>query len=320
MSEIKVSVIIPTYNRVMFLGETLNSVITQSFSDWECIVVDDGSNDHTAELMEFYTNIDDRILYYQRPEDRPKGANACRNFGLENSKGKYIQWLDSDDIISPDKLEKQYQQLETNNATISFSRWGRLSISGESKIFEQLPVYRNFKSSYQFFEILADSVGYLPNHSYLISREAVIRAGGWFEFLSVNQDGEFMARVISNADKIYFSPDPVAYYRLKTGKNTSEATSKNAVDLINSWKLIEAYLNIRYKEKDLYFINKVKERLFFNFKNLPEILRDNDNFFKEQLRKEPSKITIIIHNLIVKFKVGRCLLKPFKKLRRKIYH
>ncbi|MFD1079570.1 glycosyltransferase family 2 protein, partial [Longispora fulva] len=146
----------------MFLGETLNSVITQSFSDWECIVVDDGSNDHTAELMEFYTNIDDRILYYQRPEDRPKGANACRNFGLENSKGKYIQWLDSDDIISPDKLEKQYQQLETNNATISFSRWGRLSISGESKIFEQLPVYRNFKSSYQFFEILADSVGYLP--------------------------------------------------------------------------------------------------------------------------------------------------------------
>lgn len=318
--EAHISILIPTYNRAPYLGETLDSVIGQTFKNWECIVVDDGSVDYTLELLEFYKEKDKRITYFQRPENRPKGANACRNYGFEKSGGKYVQWLDSDDIISPDKLEKQFQQLESSNAELSFSRWGRLSIFGESKIFGDLPIYRNFDSSYDFFKILADSVGYLPNHSYLINRKAIMRAGTWFEYLSVNQDGEFMARVISNVDSIYFSPDPVAYYRLKTDTNTSGATSKNAEDLINSWKLIEVYLNIRYKEKDLYFIRKVKERLFFNYKNFPEVLKDNEEFFKDQIRKEPSRFTVFVHNYIIKFKVGRYVLEPFKKLRRKIYN
>ncbi len=125
-----ISVIIPTYNRVQFLRETLDSVVAQSFKNWECIVVDDGSADATDELMEFYTTRDPRIKYFHRPNEWTKGANPSRNYGFQKSKGKYIQWLDSDDILYPQSLEIKLQEIEENNCDfvvaklINFSQEG----------------------------------------------------------------------------------------------------------------------------------------------------------------------------------------------------
>ncbi|UAB86166.1 glycosyltransferase family 2 protein [Zunongwangia sp. SCSIO 43204] len=94
-----VSIIIPTYNRAHYIGETLESVIAQTYQNWECIVIDDGSNDYTAELMGFYCKNDHRVQYHHRPSNKPKGANACRNYGIEFSKGNYLTFLDSDDLL-----------------------------------------------------------------------------------------------------------------------------------------------------------------------------------------------------------------------------
>ena len=82
-----VSIIIPVFNRYQIIGETLNSIINQTYSNWECIVVDDGSSDYTEQLMEFYTQKDPRIIFVRRPDNRPKGANACRNYGFEFKQG-----------------------------------------------------------------------------------------------------------------------------------------------------------------------------------------------------------------------------------------
>jgi glycosyltransferase involved in cell wall biosynthesis len=109
-----VSIIIPTYNRVHLIGETLESIIAQSYKNWECIVVDDGSTDNTTTLIADYIKKDNRFQYYQRPFNRIKGANSCRNYGFELSKGKYVKWFDSDDIMHPDFLEKQVEVLEKN--------------------------------------------------------------------------------------------------------------------------------------------------------------------------------------------------------------
>lgn len=109
-----VSIVIPTYNRAHLIGETLESVLAQTFQNWECIVVDDDSTDHTDELLEFYTEKDFRITYYHRPKDRPKGANACRNYGFEMSKGEYINWFDSDDLMLKRKLSEQLKVLKKN--------------------------------------------------------------------------------------------------------------------------------------------------------------------------------------------------------------
>lgn len=100
-----VSIIIPTYNRAHLIGETLDSVLVQTYTNWECIVVDDGSTDNTAEVMIAYCATDARIQYYKRPEQRTKGGNACRNYGFELSKGQFINWFDSDDIYAPEALD-----------------------------------------------------------------------------------------------------------------------------------------------------------------------------------------------------------------------
>ena len=109
-----VSIIIPTYNRCHLIGETLDSIIAQTYSNWECIVVDDGSIDHTRKLLEFYSQTDSRIQFHQRPKNRPKGANACRNYGFEVSKGKYINWFDSDDLMNNKYCEKAVFTLGMN--------------------------------------------------------------------------------------------------------------------------------------------------------------------------------------------------------------
>lgn len=100
-----VSIIIPSFNRAHLLGATLESILLQTYQNWECIVVDDESNDVTDELMRFYCEKDSRIQYYEREKNLPKGANSCRNFGFDLSKGDYIIWFDSDDIMLPDYLE-----------------------------------------------------------------------------------------------------------------------------------------------------------------------------------------------------------------------
>lgn len=114
-----ISVIIPTYNRAHLLGETLNSVIAQTYSNWECLVVDDGSTDYTKELLEFYQAKDSRISYYVRPHTKKKGANACRNYGFKLSNGQYINWFDDDDLMHPEKLEIQMQALTASDYKFS---------------------------------------------------------------------------------------------------------------------------------------------------------------------------------------------------------
>lgn len=94
-----VSIIIPTFNRGHLIGETLQSVINQTCENWECIVVDDGSDDNTKQVVQEFVKRDNRFRYLDRPLTRTKGANACRNFGYEKSKGELINWLDSDDIL-----------------------------------------------------------------------------------------------------------------------------------------------------------------------------------------------------------------------------
>jgi glycosyltransferase involved in cell wall biosynthesis len=107
-----VSIIIPTYNRADLIGETLDSIVSQSYQHWECILVDDGSEDRTMEVVAAFAKADSRISYHKRPAYLPKGANACRNYGLELSRGIYINFFDSDDLMHDDKLKLQVASLD----------------------------------------------------------------------------------------------------------------------------------------------------------------------------------------------------------------
>ncbi len=109
-----VSIIIPTFNRAHIISETLDSVLAQTYSNWECIIIDDGSTDTTEEVIAEYIKVDSRFQFYKRPSNRVKGPNACRNFGFEKSQGDFIQWFDSDDLYYPDALEKYIERFSKN--------------------------------------------------------------------------------------------------------------------------------------------------------------------------------------------------------------
>ncbi|WMI65827.1 glycosyltransferase family 2 protein [Aestuariibaculum sp. YM273] len=102
-----VSVIIPTYNRAHLISETLDSVLAQTYANWECIVVDDGSTDNTENMIKNYVAIDHKFKFYNRPENAIKGASSCRNFGLKRASGKYVVFLDSDDLLLPHCLSNR---------------------------------------------------------------------------------------------------------------------------------------------------------------------------------------------------------------------
>jgi glycosyltransferase involved in cell wall biosynthesis len=110
-----VSIIIPVYNRAQLIGETLDSILNQTYNNWECIVVDDGSTDETKMIVQEYVQMNSRIKLYNRPGNCLKGANACRNYGFENSIGDYVKWFDSDDIMLPMHLEALISVLKVEN-------------------------------------------------------------------------------------------------------------------------------------------------------------------------------------------------------------
>ena len=104
-----VSVIVPTYNYGHFIGQTLKSLQAQTYSYWECVVVDDGSTDDTAEVVARLSDSDRRIKFLRQKNLRQA---AARNNGLRNSSGQYVQFLDADDLLEPRKLERQVEYLE----------------------------------------------------------------------------------------------------------------------------------------------------------------------------------------------------------------
>jgi glycosyltransferase involved in cell wall biosynthesis len=108
-----VSVIIPTYNRYKFLGEAIQSVLDQTFASYEIIVVDDGSSDDSRSLVKRFAEQSDRIHYHYQDN---QGVSVARNFGISKAKGKYIAFLDSDDLFLSTKLEKQAKYLQENPA------------------------------------------------------------------------------------------------------------------------------------------------------------------------------------------------------------
>lgn len=107
-----VSIIIPTYNRAYLIGETLDSVIAQTYKNWECIVVDDGSIDKSIEIITEYMLRDSRFKIFRRPNSLLKGANTCRNIGFEKSLGDFIIWFDSDDLMTPDHIESKLNLIQ----------------------------------------------------------------------------------------------------------------------------------------------------------------------------------------------------------------
>ncbi len=126
---VEVSVIMPAYNAEKFIGKAIDSIISQSFEDWELIIINDGSTDNTELIISDYVNSNDKISQYNQEN---KGESLARWRGVKKSKGKYIYFIDADDIACVNSLSVLYKKLEDNNHCIaSYGNYLRVNNNGE---------------------------------------------------------------------------------------------------------------------------------------------------------------------------------------------
>ena len=269
----EISVIIPTFNRAHFLGETLDSIIAQSFENWECLVIDDGSKDYTEELMQFYKEKDARISYHKRPESRSKGANACRNYGFEISKGDYINFFDDDDLMQTHKLELQIKALKQTGENFSVCQ-------AEVKDKPEITVYSKLKTKDPFYDYLRMNIHWLTQPPLWKRKFLVDNYLSFDEELGAAQEWEFHCRVLNIERKYHIIEENLVTLRKHEGS-------------------ISYGSNIEFREYN-YFLARYK--IYSN----PKLnLREKDYRYLEKYLLNKFKGMIVEHN---KFKI-----KAYKK-------
>lgn len=207
----KVSILMPLFNAEKYLAETLECCLAQTYSNIEIIIVDDGSTDGSLSIAQKYEKKDSRIHVYSQPN---KGGCRARNVAFEKSSGDYIKYLDADDLMSCDLIEKQVALLENINDPYA------VSVCAWEDFYKELPkeyscrfLYRNYESGLDLIEDAWFNGDWYVVTCYLTSRKLIREAGGWNEQLTKVQDGEFFCRVLSKTSKIVFCSDSYFYYR-----------------------------------------------------------------------------------------------------------
>jgi glycosyltransferase involved in cell wall biosynthesis len=303
-----VTIIIPTYNRADLIGETLHSVLNQTHKNWECIIVDDNSSDNTFFLVNEFVKNDDRFVYILKAESYHSGASSSRNIGLINAKGDFIQFLDSDDILASNKLEAQLHLLQNQSKfSLVTCKWGFFERTDKYfEVFKEKSDFRNFENIKDYFDLIGRDGGFFPCHVFLFHKVLAEKVGFWNESISMNDDGEFFFRILSNADQIIFSPETFVLYRQGNGANLSALNSLiKANDLVESWKIIELLYCEKYGEINSLYLTRKKGNVYNELKSLfPKVIEQNKVFFKKEISEDTLKLKLkkFKKRIIVKLK------------------
>ena len=121
-----VSIVMPSFNMASYIAESIRSVLNQTYTNWELIIVDDCSTDNTAEIVSSFN--DSRIRYFKN--EKNSGAAISRNLAFREARGEYVAFLDSDDLWREDKLEKQIHFMESNNYSFTYTNYERIDDNG----------------------------------------------------------------------------------------------------------------------------------------------------------------------------------------------
>jgi len=275
-----VSILIPCYNSAPFIAETLDSVLAQTYTNWECIVVDDHSTDNSVEIINGYCKkYPDKIKLYTNPR---KGACAARNVAFEKSSGDYIQYLDADDLLSENKIEEQIKFFEHgDNDIILNCQWGRFCENKESVIWEKRSIDKDYDDPIDWLIDSWTSRRMNPPNSWLSPRKLIEKTGKWDEDLQINQDGDFFFRVLCNAKKIKYVNTSRAYYRNPAKKNVSMQRSRSVmISMLYSFKCYEKIL-VKYDNPDIRKALATNYLAFIclNYELYPDLVQEAEKYF-----------------------------------------
>ncbi|AMN43742.1 glycosyltransferase family 2 protein [Rhodoplanes sp. Z2-YC6860] len=209
-----VSVIIPCYNSVRFVEATLESVFAQTFPRVEVIVVDDGSTDGSTELIRSLGN-------QVRAEFGPnRGVSAARNRGTALARGEFIQYLDADDLLVPDAIERRVTALQTTNADVAYSDWKKLVEIAPGTFESGEQVTRRIEDL-DVDSAIAHLKFWAPLAALTYRRTIVDRIGGWKEWLPIVQDARFLQDAGLLGGSFVHVPGAGAVYRVPLGGSLS---------------------------------------------------------------------------------------------------
>lgn len=225
-----VSILIPAYNSEKWIRATIISALAQTWRNKEIIIVDDGSKDNTYKTAkEFESGI---VKVVTQPNS---GASAARNKALSLSQGDFIQWLDSDDILAPDKIELQLKASGYNTQTkfVYTSSWGFFYYSLKRAKFLKNNLWQDLSPVDWLISHLGEGHFMFPA-VWLVSRSITEKAGKWDERLSYNDDGEYFSRIVAASEKVCFVSEAKCYHRVGNISSLSNTSlTKKAYQSLN---------------------------------------------------------------------------------------
>lgn len=283
-----ISIIIPTFNRADLISEALESIIAQTYTNWECIVIDDGSTDTTNLILSNFVKNDNRIKYFLRPENRLKGSSSCRNYGFELCLGEFVQFFDSDDIMHPKHLQYKIENIgDTGFVVCKLKEFNEFF---DEKLFliddlelvqEEENIFEAFVTGRFQMMMVAPMWKYSILEKYMPIRED----------LHILEDHELYARILNENKRYKVLNINLIYYRIGLPSSTNsfykdigygldsylEAKStvlrlantneiKHAILKLTLWvfRMALAQKNYKSAEKCIDFI--IDKKLCYNFK------------------------------------------------------
>lgn len=307
-----ISIIVPVYNTEKYLEECVQSCVKQSYSNFEIILVDDGSTDGSGQLCEKLAKSDERVLIFHKING---GLSDTRNYGLDKSKGDYIVFVDSDDIISEMMLSTLYKEMNENKADIVSCDLAHF-VDGDRPFFVQEYQKTTLLSDDALKELLyqktisTSSCGKIYKRSSLIENRFV--KGQRFE------DNDFLFRMVKNSTFIVSTNAKLYGYRHRKKSITSSSFSKNDFDIIDIGKKIINETEkmsedvkkaaIAYQCSNAMRIYLTISAEYYNEKNYNyclKFLSDNArNVIKDSNARKKIKIALFIYFI----RVPRCVL------------
>lgn len=249
-----VSVVMPAYNAEKYIGQSIESVLYQTYPYWELLVIDDGSTDSTKDVVRQFISLDSRIKYFY--QDNGKQGKA-RNLGIEKSKGEYLAFLDSDDLWLFNKLEIQLKQIQEKQVDLVFSDSYIFFDHDVNDIQRRMEVKQRFYTGIEAIDLFIEC-NRIPILTVLAKKSAVQKVGGFIESDEVQygEDYHLWLKLLLSGSTFFSSSETLAKYRVHSNSVTVNESSSEL-------KILAIYydLKIVYSKYSQPFNNKIKHIL-----------------------------------------------------------
>jgi glycosyltransferase involved in cell wall biosynthesis len=309
-----VSIIIPTYNRAHLISETLDSILRQTYQNWECIIVDDGSTDTTEETISVFSKKNPSIKFYKRPDNLPKGPSACRNYGFHFAKGDLIHFMDSDDLYLPNALEN-YKNSFSESIDVVVAKLELINFESGLRIRENNILTDNLIEDYFVGAVAFYVSGPVWKKSFLMKQEQLFD-----ENISNLDDWDFNLRMLYQNPKLQILDIPLVQYRINEKSLSHEIAKLNFKEVKSELSTRQKHLCILKQNRE---VNSSKLKSFvmdrhrYFLKRALELNNENKYFFFYNLQKQQLKCFHLIGFIKVFFVFFSCIVfnKGYKFLK-----